>query len=553
MLKSLFVSNYALIDQVEVDFNEGFSVITGETGAGKSIILGALSLVLGQRSDVSVLKNKEKKSVIEAVFNIAGYGLEKLFEEEDIDYDNETTIRREILTSGKSRAFVNDTPVNVSFLKNISISLIDIHSQHQNLLLGESGFQLGIVDTVAQNNKLKENYLKHYKDYNLLLKQKKELEEQNDRLKTEADYMQFQFNELNQLKLVKEEQGELEKEREVLSNAEEIKGNLFATTQLLNEGESTVLSVLKDVGKNLERLSQFLEEAKGWSNRTDSCYIDLEDLVKEIERTMDKIDHDPDRLEVVGTRLDAIYALQQKHKVGTIEELINIKESLGSKLEKISSFDNDIKDLEDKIKTAEDVLSKSAVKLTNSRKKIIPNIEKQIISQLVDLGMPNAKLVLECKPLHNYTQSGADDIHFLFSANKKTELAPIPKVASGGEMSRVMLCIKALLSKSKGLPTIIFDEIDTGVSGEVADKMGVIMQAISSNIQVISITHLPQIAVKGKHHYKVYKKDTKAATHSYIEKVSEELRITEIAKMLSGSNLTEAALSNAKELLDNSN
>ena len=549
MLKSLFVTNYALIDKVEIDFSEGFSVITGETGAGKSIILGALALVLGQRSDVSVLKNKEKKSVVEAVFDVEGYGLEQLFNEEDVDFEEETVIRREVLVSGKSRAFVNDTPVNLAFLKNISTRLIDIHSQHQNLLLGESGFQLNVVDTVAGNNMVKKKYSLDYKALHSLLKQKKEMEAQNAKLKEEADYMQFQFDELEQLKLVEGEQDELEQEREMLSHAEEIKSNLYANVQLLNGDANPVLSSLKEVCKNLEKVTSYLTEGEEWNKRADSAYIDLEDLVKEVEAKMESIEHDPGRLEYVGARLDQIYGLQQKHRADDLLQLIEIREGLRSKLQKISSFDEDLGELAKKIEAASKVLRQSAKKLTDSRKKVITGIEKHIVGQLIELGMPNARLVVECKPLDDFAEHGADDIHFLFSANKKGELSAIPKVASGGEMSRVMLCIKALLSASKGLPTIIFDEIDTGVSGEVADKMGTIMQEIATNIQVISITHLPQIAVKGKHHFKVYKKDNQTDTNSSIEKLNDAHRIGEIAKMLSGSNVTEVSLLNAKELL----
>ncbi len=549
MLKSLFVSNYALIDQVEIDFESGFSVITGETGAGKSIILGALGLVLGQRSDVSVLKDKDKKSVVEAVFNISGYGFENEFKEEDVDFEEETTIRREILSTGKSRAFVNDTPVNLNFLKSLSLRLIDVHSQHQNLLLGDNAFQLNVVDVVSDNAKLKSAYVKVYDSYKALVNKKKRLEQENEKLKQEADFVQFQYNELAQLSLKENEQVELESEQQMLSHAEEIKGNLFACVESLNGEEVSVLSSLKEVNKYLEKIKDFLPNGEEWCSRADSAYLELEDLTKELSLKMDGIEHDPSRLEFVNTRLDEIYKLQQKHRVESVEELIQIRDDFKLQLDKVSSFDEDLKDLEKEIKVAKSELQISADKLSTSRKKKIPVIEKQLVGQLKELGMPNAQLIVQCDKKEDFTENGLDDINFLFSANKKGELSAIPKVASGGEMSRVMLCIKALLSVSKGLPTIIFDEIDTGVSGEVADKMGSIMQEISENIQVISITHLPQIAVKGKHHYKVYKTDNDDGTQSSIDKLNYDLRITEIAKMLSGSNLTDAALTNAKELL----
>ncbi len=549
MLKSLFVSNYALIDQVEIDFSSGFSVITGETGAGKSIILGALSLVLGQRSDTSVLKNKEKKSVIEAEFNISDYGFQSLFEQEDIDYDDHMIIRREILTTGKSRAFVNDTPVNLGLLKNMANRLIDIHSQHQNLLLGDMQFQLNVVDTVAQNSALLKDYKSCYKSYKQLVKELKELEEHNAKLQQDVDYMQFQYEQLVQLKLSPEEQEELEKENEVLSHAEEIKTGLFAVVDLLNGEVSPVLGSLKEVIKNLEKVSVYLSEGEKWQQRTDSAYIELDDLVREIEGAMEGVEYDPERMDYINNRLDQIYSLQKKHRVDSVAALIEIQKGLEEQLLKVSSFEEDVKEKQKQIEVALKVLETAAEKLSASRKKVLKNIEKTIVSQLLELGMPNVTLVLDCQAMSEFGETGIDDIKFLFSANKNGELAAIPKVASGGEMSRVMLCIKSLLSISKGLPTIIFDEIDTGVSGEVADKMGRIMQDIAKHIQVVSITHLPQIAVKGKHHYKVFKTDTKTDTKTGIEQLNQNDRVTEIAKMLSGSNLTQAALTNAKDLL----
>ncbi len=553
MLKSLYVSNYALIDHLEIGFGNGFTVITGETGAGKSIILGALSLVLGQRSDTSVLKDKDKKSVIEAEFNIENYGFETLFKSEDVDYLKDTIIRREILPGGKSRAFVNDTPVNLNFLKKISLQLIDIHSQHQNLLLGDTGFQLSVVDTVADNYDLLQDYRKKFADYNGLLKKRKVLEESNLKLKDDADYMQYQYDQLNELKLQTNEQEELEKESELLSHAEEIKGNLYQVTKVFNGDGNPILPSLKDALKNIERIVRYVPEGEEWQKRVESAYLDLDDLSSELELKMDGIEYDPERLNYVNTRLDQIFAQQQKHKVKTIEELLEIKNSLEQQLQQISSFDEDLKEIEKEIESSKSQLSVSAGKLSISRKKVLKQIEETIVNQLTDLGMPNATLKVDCEQIDGFKEDGTDNINFLFSANKNGVKAAIPKVASGGEMSRVMLCIKSLLSLSKGLPTIIFDEIDTGVSGEVADKMGDIMHSISQNIQVISITHLPQIAVKGKFHYKVFKLDDHLDTKTSIEKLSYEKRVTEVAKMLSGSNLTEAALINAKELLGNPN
>ncbi len=549
MLKSLFISNYALIDQVKIDFKNGFSVITGETGAGKSIMLGALAMVLGQRSDVTILKNKEKKSVIEAEFDISDYGFKALFEQEDIDYEDVTLVRREILANGKSRAFVNDTPVNLGFLKNIAHQLIDIHSQHQNLLLGDTGFQLNVVDTVAQNKDVLNLYKSKFKVLKKLEKEKKELEEQNIKLIADVDYMQFQFNQLQELQLVAGEQEELEKEQELLSHAEEVKGGLFSVVETFNGNSFAVLDGLKDSLKNLQKISSYLSDVDGWLKRIDSAYLDLDDLIKDMDSVMEGIEYDPERLQFVSTRLDQIFTLQQKHKVDSVVALIEIKNNLEKQLQQISSFDEDLNAKQKEIDRAAAELKTVSKKLSDSRKKVFKTIENTITGQLLELGMPNAVLKVQSKVLDDFSASGIDDIEFLFSANKNGELSAIPKVASGGEMSRVMLCIKSLLSISKGLPTIIFDEIDTGVSGEVADKMGKIMQDISNNIQVISITHLPQIAAKGKQHYKVYKKDNQYTTQTDIEELSIDNRITEVAKMLSGSNLTDAALSNAKDLL----
>jgi len=549
MLKSILISNYALIDQLEIDFNTGFSVITGETGAGKSIILGALSLVLGQRSDASVLKNKEQKSVIEAEFNVTNYGFENLFKAEDVDYQENTIIRREILSNGKSRAFVNDTPVTLGFLKEISLRLIDIHSQHQNLLLGDVGFQLNVVDVVAQNEKESAQYQAKFKVYNSLLLERKRLQELNDKLKDDADYMQFQYDQLSELKLKEGELEELERENELLSHAEEIKGGLYNAVNIFNGDSNPVLPALKDALKGLEKIASYVAEGDEWLKRLDSSYLELDDLASELDAKLDGIEFDPERLQFVNNRLDSIFVQFKKHKVDSVAELLEVQKSLGEQLMKISSFDESLEELNKKIIAAEKELKQAGDKLTESRKKVLSNIEKTIVGQLVELGMPNATLKVECKPLNNYSENGCDEINFLFSANKNGHLAAIPKVASGGEMSRVMLCIKSLLSISKGLPTIIFDEIDTGVSGEVADKMGRIMQEMSANIQVISITHLPQIAVKGKSHYKVFKQDSEADTQTSIELLTTEKRITEVAKMLSGSDLTDAAMINAKELL----
>lgn len=549
MLKSLLISNYALIDNVEIDFDKGFSVITGETGAGKSIILGALGLVLGQRGDLSVLKNKDKKSVIEAVFDVSKYNFQDIFNEHSVDYDDETIIRREIQPSGKSRSFVNDMPVTQGFLKNLSPLLIDIHSQHQNLLLGDSKFQLNVVDSVAENKKELDDYSLIFNEYHSLIKEKNNLEIQNAELKQNNDFMLFQFNELNDIKLVDNEETELEAELDVLSNAEEIKSIIYDAVNKFNGEENPILSSLKEISKQFTKVQKFLPQANEWQERTESAFIDLNDLLSDLESKLDSIEDDPERLNFIDERLGVINNLFQKHRVNSVSELIEIKNNLEQKLNKISSFDDELNEINNKISEKKKQLTRAASVLSSSRTKVIEKIENTLISQLQELGMPNAQIKIVCDKLNDFSASGVDDIYFSFSANKNGELSSITKVASGGEMSRVMLCIKLLLSDAKNLPSIIFDEIDTGVSGEVAHKMGHIMQNIADNIQVICITHLPQIAVKGKNHFMVYKTDNDDSTSTKISLLSQKERENEIAKMLSGSNITDAAITNAKELL----
>ena len=549
MLTSLYVSNYALIDKVQIDFNAGFSVITGETGAGKSILLGALGLILGQRSDLSALKDKSTKSIVEAVFNIKSYNVKSFFDDNDVDYDDETTFRREILPSGKSRAFVNDTPVGLNFLKSLSGQLVDVHSQHQNLLLGESHFQLSVVDAVADNKDKSKQYTKQFKQYKALLTAKSQMLAENQRLKADADYKQFQYDLLAQLNLVIDEQDSLESERQQGEHAEEIKTQLYSVSELLNNNNTPILPQLKEAQKNIEKIATYLPEGEDWIKRLDSAYLELEDLSSEIEEKQENISHDPERLSIVSERLDQIYSLQQKHACASIAELINIQNKLETELQLVNSFDLEIAEIEQKITTQYNEVCTIAKELTKSRKAVFNKIETEVVDMLQKLGMPNVKFKVRCELAKELSSTGQDEIMFLFAANKNGELSDIPKVASGGEMSRVMLCIKSLLSEAKGLPTIIFDEIDIGVSGEVADKMGDIMQHMSKGIQVVSITHLPQIAAKGTVHYKVFKRDTAEDTLTHIEALTDKDRVTEIAKMLSGSNITDAATKNAKSLL----
>ena len=549
MLKQLMISNYALIDSAEIAFEDGFSVITGETGAGKSIMLGALGLILGQRSDVTAMRDKEQKCVVEAQFNINGYGLESLFVAEDVDFDVETVIRREILPNGKSRAFVNDTPVNLNFLKELTQRLIDIHSQHQNLLLGDYSYQLMVVDTVAANRELKALYHKEFKTLKQLQKERDHLVALHEKQQADRDYWEFQVQQLGEAALKTGEQAELEQELEQLTHVEEIKLALASAHQRLFEHEFPVLDGLHQVHNDIRKIEKYLHDGEELEKRLESVYIELKDLTNEIGDRLTAVEYDPQRIRWVQDRLDLLYSLQQKHHVDSVEALIELQLDFQHKLLGLDSFEEQLDELNTSIAQKEMEVRELAAQLTRSRQTVFAVIEKAIASQLHELGMPHARFEVARTPAESLREDGADEIQFLFTANKNSQLADIPKVASGGEMSRVMLCIKALLSSAKGLPTIIFDEIDTGVSGEIADKMGRIMQQVGAGIQVISITHLPQIAGKGAHHYKVYKSDAGNQTISEIKKLTYEERVIEIAGMLSGAELSEAAVTNARDLM----
>lgn len=550
MLKQLTITNYALIAQTDIDIESGLTVITGETGAGKSIMLGALGLLLGQRADVQVLLDKEKKCVVEALFDVSAYDVKTLFEEEDVEYDPSTIIRREILPTGKSRAFVNDSPVNLAFLKQLSQKLIDIHSQHQNLLLSDDSFHLNVVDAVAQTLAELADYNESYRAFRKLKGEEEQMVAANDKMKQDYDYMLFQHKQLDEASLREGEMAELEKERDMLVHAEEIKTELtFAVGALGDEG--AVVSLLGQIMQRLGKVSSYMADDADTLTRIDSARIDLADLYKSLERQNEAVEYDPERLQFVESRLDVIYSLMQKHHVQDESELIALQQSLAEKLTAIESFDDALVGLREKIKAAETDLTQKAKKLTDKRCAVFGEVTQYIESQLKEMGMQNARFEVSHTLMDTFAASGIDNVRFLFAANKNGEPTDISKVASGGEMSRVMLSIKLLLSKSKGLPTIIFDEIDTGVSGEVADKMGEIMKEMSDNIQVIAITHLPQVAAKGDMHFKVYKQDDDVRTTSNIVMLTQEQRVEEIAKMLSGATVTEAALQNAKMLLNN--
>ncbi|WP_461630168.1 DNA repair protein RecN [Labilibaculum euxinus] len=551
MLQSISIQNYALITKLDIEFSDGFSVITGETGSGKSILLGALSLVLGQRAEVNVLKDKEQKCIIESSFSIERYQLEKFFADNELDYEKETLLRREILPNGKSRAFVNDSPVSVKILKELGLRLIDVHSQNQNLVIGSFEYQVGIVDTYAGNSEILKKYQEYFDKFQKLKQELRKQEELAAKEKADLDYFQFQLEQLLDAKLVAGEQIEMEAELETLTHAEEIKSGLVKAYENLSEGEFPIVTQLKEARNAVAQIINVFPDAESFFERLESAYIELNDLAQELDRSNESVELDPSRIEFLNQKLDAVYSLQQKHHVNSVEELIQIREELIQKVDKIVSGDDFIEDLKMQLKAQEELVIKSAKKLTDSRVKVIPAIEKTIVSQLVQLGIPNANFKISTQIKEDFQYLGCDYLSFLFSANKNGQLEEVQRVASGGELSRLMLSIKYLISSSTALPSIVFDEIDTGVSGEIAAKMGTMMNKMAENIQVISITHLPQIAGKGKNHYKVYKADDELETYSNIVLLDQQSRIEELAKMLSGADLTQAALDNAKVLLSN--
>ncbi len=549
MLKHLSVQNYALIDQLEVEFSDGLTIITGETGAGKSILLGALGLIAGSRADTQALQDKTKKCFVEASFNIKDYSLKNFFSSNDLDYEVTTTIRREINPEGKSRAFINDTPVTLNQLKELAEHLIDIHSQHQTLTLNGSEFQLSVVDAFADHSELTIEYAADFRKFKLLEKQLFELTEKESQAKKDLDYFQFQFNELEDAHLNGNKQLEMEQELETLNNAEDIKLYLSKAENGLAGGEQNLLSTLNEIKIILASMAKFKPEINELSIRLTSSYLELKDIANELDSLEGDIVYDPKRIDILTQMLDAIYRLQQKHQVKSIEELITIKDDLSNKLLDFNSLEAEIEKVKKELNSLQKSLSALAKKMTANRKKVIPKLEKEIASLLSSLSMTNAQLKVSHTASEILTKNGLDTVSFLFSANKGSDFKELNKVASGGELSRLMLSIKSLIAQLTALPTIIFDEIDTGVSGDVADKVGTIMNQMAKAMQVITITHLPQIASKGQSHLFVYKEDKNNKTYSNIKKLTAEERVQEIAKMLSTGTPTAAAISNAKELL----
>lgn len=550
MLNSLFIQNFVLIDNLDIHFDKGFSVITGETGAGKSIILGALSLVLGQRADGKSIKKGSEKCVIEATFDISKYQLEAFFLENDLEYDAQCCIlRRELFASGKSRAFVNDSPVSLSILKELGTRLIDIHSQHQNLLLGDNRFQLRVVDVMAENEILLILYKKEFSRYQGLKRELKELQQKAAQTKQEEDYIRFQLEQLTDASLTSDEQEMLEQEQETLAHAEEIKSSLYKVSQLLNGEEMGTVQLIKEALSSVDNLERYYPKAKEIAERLRSAYIDLNDLASETEILKDDVEYNPERMEWVNERLNTIYSLEQKHHVSTVTELLALQDNYQRQLDEIGSFDEQIAELTQLVAASYQELLQQAAVISAQRKASSEKIAEQLAQMVVPLGMPNIRFRIDIAPKEEPDIDGIDDICFMFSANKNSELQPVAETASGGEISRLMLCIKAMIAGFSALPSIIFDEIDTGVSGDIADKMGNIMQDLGAKMQVFAITHLPQIAAKGSAHYYVYKEDTDERTITRIKQLTEEERTNEVARMLSGASLTKASLANAKDLL----
>ncbi len=550
MLSSLYICNYALISELEIDFSKGFSSITGETGAGKSIILGALSLILGQRADTKAIKTDATKCVIEAVFDVSGYSkLDRFFIENDIDeHDKQCIIRREITGLGKSRAFINDSPVSLNVLRDLTTQLIDIHSQHDNLLISNPTYQLDVVDVIADNTDLLAAYVLKFERWQQLVTDLKKLENNARKYSSELDFIQFQYNQLIEAKLEMGEQEELEVEQDTLAHAEEIKLELL-TAQNLFEDEKAVLPLLKDISQAVSRVKSYMPEGESWAERLQSAYIELKDIKNELSAFADRVEDNPTRLQQVESRLSELFTLQKKYKVTNLAELIEVRDDYELQLQKIESFDDDIDYLKREIETAFEATKQQADLLTASRRNQVQNIEAYLVSKLTMLGMPNIQFKVQITSSDVFAATGVDEVQFLFSANKNREVQAVQLIASGGEISRLMLSIKAMVANKSDLPTIIFDEIDTGVSGEIAHRMGEIMQEMSNGMQVITITHLPQIAAKSDAHYRVYKDDSGEQTQTFIEKLSTEQRINEIAQMLSGKNLSEVSVLNAKELL----
>ena len=554
MLRSLYIQNYALIEKLDISFSSGFSVITGETGAGKSIILGAIGLLLGQRADVKAIRVGASKCIIEARFDISAYSMQLFFEENELEYEEECILRREVSASGKSRAFINDTPASLAQMKELGELLIDVHSQHQNLLLNKEGFQLNVLDILSHNEEALSAYQNIFGEWKEAQQDLEALVARANQDKSDEDYICFQLEQLEEAHLSVGEQEELEQEADTLSHAEEIKAGLYRVGQTLYSDEGGLLSGLKECLNTMLGLQRVYPVAGELAERMESTYIELKDISQEVSGKEDEIEFNPERLEEVNERLNLIYTLQQKHRVATVGELLTLTDEYTAKLSAITSSDERIEELKARCDALYNKVKKQAVVLTKARIAAACEVEKQMAARLIPLGMPNVRFQVEIGVRKEPGIHGADTVNFLFSANKNGALQSISSVASGGEIARVMLSIKAMIAGAVKLPTIVFDEIDTGVSGEIADRMADIMQEMGEqDRQVISITHLAQIAARGRAHYKVYKQDNETETNSHIRRLTDDERVEEIAHMLSGAKLTEAALNNARALMEVAN
>ena len=551
MLRSLYIQNYALIEKLDIDFEPGFSVITGETGAGKSIILGAIGLLLGQRADVRSIRTGATKCVIEAHFDVSRYSnLRPFFADNGLDYDDECILRRELYASGKSRAFINDSPTQLTQMKELGEQLIDVHSQHQNLLINTEGFQLNVLDLLAHDDATLAAYQSVYKQWKQAQGDLDKLVEKIARDKADEDYIRFQWQQLDEARLTPGEQEELEQETELLSHAEDIKAGLYQASQRFNNDENGLLSGLKECCNTMQNLQNVYVPAEEWANRLESSYIELKDIADEIADNEERVEFNPARLAEANECLNLIYTLQQKHRVDTVDELIALRDEYATRLAAISSSDEELETLRQRCEELQEQVRRQASCLTQARQAAAQEVERQMASRLIPLGMPNVRFTVDMGERKEPGPHGSDTVSFLFSANKNGTMQNISSVASGGEIARVMLSVKAMIAGAVKLPTIVFDEIDTGVSGEIASRMADIMQEMAENErQVISITHLPQIASRGRTHYKVYKQDNETETNSHIRRLTDEERVEEIAHMLSGATLTEAALNNARTLL----
>lgn len=551
MLKKLHISNYVLIKNLDVDFTNGLSIITGETGAGKSILLGALGLVLGERADAKTLSDKNKKCIIEAEFDISEYPLQQFFSENEIDYETQTIIRREINAEGKSRAFVNDTPVNLSLLKTLSSTLVDVHSQHQTLTVGNSSFQLNVTDALANHSELLLSYRENFNHYRQLQNTLNDLLEKEKQASAEFDFIQFQYEELNNANLKEGETETLEKELEILTHSESILKSVETARHLISEDEQNAVQLIHQSIQQLQQAAKYHPKTESILKRLMSCNIELKDIASEMDLIQNNIHFNPERIEIISERLSVINHLLQKHRLNEVSNLLQLKDSLEQKLSGFNSVAEDIERIKKEIATVESTLNKQAATLSENRKEAAKKLTRKILKLLHEVALPDAQFEASLTSLQHFSHSGLDAIRFLFSANKGVQPQELSKVASGGEMSRLMLCLKAILAEVTSMPTIIFDEIDTGISGETAFKVGNMIEALAKKRQVIAITHLPQMASKGEMHYFVYKQTLGSNTETRVKLLSKEERIQEIAKMLSGEGITEASIENAKDLLLN--